>query len=57
MKAGDIYTDRKAEREKEIKQLATSGITKKNIAALEKKSGGKKRRSKKTLKKKLRRRH
>lgn len=57
MKAGDIYTDRKAEREKEIKQLATSGITKKNIAALEKKSGGKKRRSKKTLKKKLKRRH
>ena len=54
MKAGDIYTEKKTEREKELEKLSKTGITKRNILALEKRKGGKKRRSK-TSKRKTRR--
>lgn len=51
MKAGNIFVQTKTEREKEIKKMSNSGVTKKNIAALDpkyKKSG----RRSKTIKRK-----
>ncbi len=51
MKAGDIYSERKSEREKEIKDLAKLETAKKTIRSLSALKRGGKKHKRKTLKK------